>query len=329
MKNKTMSQILSNRIESRNTNQRLDKDFNSLFGITVDEDVERVVKIPLTKLLPFNNQPFKPYSEEKLEELARSIQEQGLLNPIIVRKAADSDNYEILCGHNRVKAYEILGFSDIPSFIKDVDDDVATLILTESNLLQREKLLPSEKAKAYRMQMDALKHQGKKIDINEEINEASNSITSGQFVQKLSRDKISQNSNENGRQITRFIRLTYLISAMLDLVDEEKLPFIAGVELSYLKLEEQKAVYDFFFTEKRVKLDLKLTAKIREFSKTAEVTTEALDEFIKKEEPEYKKKTNFTIKRSHLKEYSDILPDDNELERLFLEFLKNYKKQKI
>lgn len=329
MSNNTMSQILNKRFESRNANQRLDKEFNGLFGLSGNEGDERVVKIPIAKLVPFNNQPFKPYSKEKLEEIANSIREQGLLNPIIVRKVADNDIYEILCGHNRVKAYELLGFSDIPSFIKDVDDDTAVLILTESNLLQREKLLPSEKAKAYRMQLDALKHQGKRTDLDEDNNDISIPTTSGQIGQKLSRNIISKSSNETERQIARYVRLTYLISPLLDLIDEDRLQFIAGVELSYLKLEEQEAVYDFIFVEKRAKLDLKLTARIREFSKTSNVTITILEQLIKNDEQVHKKKANFTIKRSRLKDYSDILPDDNELERLFFEFLQNYKKQRV
>lgn len=176
------------------------------------------------------------------------------------------------------------------------------------------------------MQMDALKHQGKKIDLyDSEISLE----TSTQFAQKLtSVEKVALNNKTSKDDIRRYIRLTYLIPPLLDLIDEDKLQFIAGVELSYLKLNEQQAVFDFFFTGKGINLDLKLTAKIREFSKTAEVTKEALMELIKKEETEYRKKANFTIKRSRLKEYSDILPDDDELERLFFEFLQNYKKQK-
>ena len=327
MDNKAMSQILNKRIESRDTNQQLDKKFNSLFGATGDDESERAVKIPITRLIPFNNQPFKPYSKEKLEGLAKSIGEQGLLNPIIVRKVTDSDNYEILCGHNRVKAYELLSLSDILSFIKDVNDDMAVFILTESNLRQREKLLPSEKSKAYKMQLDALKHQGKRTDLDDS---EFGLDTSTQIAHRLTSVEKTAIANKTSKdEIRRYIRLTFLIPDLLDLVDEDILPLIAGVELSYLKHEEQQTVYGFFFNEKRAKLDLKLSTRIREFSKTNEITTEALERLIKENAQEHKKKANFTIKRSRLKEYSDILPDDSELERLFFEFLQNYKEKKI
>ena len=183
--------------------------------------------IRLDKLHPFENHPYKIMDDEAMEELKASIADVGLLNRIIVRPLENTtDEYEIISGHRRVHAAEHLGMKEVPAVVYFIDRDEATLLMVDSNN-QRETLLPSEKAFAYKMKMEALSHQGK---------------TSGQPGQKWSRDEISE--TDSGRTVQRYIRLTYLIPELLELMDNGKIALTVGVELSYLDDQSQYDVLD-------------------------------------------------------------------------------------
>ena len=186
------------------------------------------------------SQPFKPYTPEKLEELAASIRENGIIEAISVRPKSDG-RMEILAGHNRVAAAKLAGLQTVPAVVQQLDDAAAEVVLVDSNLKHREKLLPSEKARAYKLLLDARKRQGQRTD-----------LTSGQIVQKLSRDAVAESFNETGRQIQRYIRLTYLIDPILDMVDTGKPGFAAGVELSFLSHREQEDLLIVMQEEDRV-----------------------------------------------------------------------------
>ena len=181
---------------------------------------ETIKNINIDLLIPFENHPFKKRNGVKKEELEESIKENGLLQPIIARSFS-AGTYEIINGHRRVEVCRELGIQTIPAIVRDMTKDEAVIAMVDSNL-QREHLLPSEKAFAYKMKLEALKHQGK---------------TYGQVVHK-SRDNISD--SESGRQVQRYIRLTYLIPELLKLVDEERIAFTPAVELSYLPENEQR-----------------------------------------------------------------------------------------
>ena len=181
---------------------------------------ETIKNINIDLLIPFENHPFKKRNGVKKEELEESIKENGLLQPIIARSFS-AGTYEIISGHRRVEVCRELGIQTIPAIVRDMTKDEAVIAMVDSNL-QREHLLPSEKAFAYKMKLEALKHQGK---------------TYGQVVHK-SRDNISD--SESGRQVQRYIRLTYLIPELLKLVDEERIAFTPAVELSYLPENEQR-----------------------------------------------------------------------------------------
>ena len=180
---------------------------------------ERVQELPLSELHPFEGHPFRVVDDEDMEKTVESIKEYGVLTPAIVRPDPYG-GYEIIAGHRRHHASGLAGKETMPVIIRDMDDDAAIILLVDSNL-HRENILPSERAYAYRMKLDAIKHQGK---------------TCGQVGHK-SRDALS--STESGRQIQRFIRLTELIPQLLDMVDEKKLAFNPAVEISYLSREEQ------------------------------------------------------------------------------------------
>ena len=186
---------------------------------SIEAHEERVQELPLSELHPFEGHPFRVVDDEDMEKTVESIKEYGVLTPAIVRPDPYG-GYEIIAGHRRHHASGLAGKETMPVIIRDMDDDAAIILLVDSNL-HRENILPSERAYAYRMKLDAIKHQGK---------------TCGQVGHK-SRDALS--STESGRQIQRFIRLTELIPQLLDMVDEKKLAFNPAVEISYLSREEQ------------------------------------------------------------------------------------------
>lgn len=180
--------------------------------------------IPIEKLIDFEAQPFKVLEDETMSELVESIKEVGVLSPVIVRRK--EDKYEIISGHRRKRACEKAGVEKIPAFIKELDDDEAAILLVDSNL-QRENLLPSEKAYAYKLKLAAIKHQGEKT-------------TCGQNVHKLkSRDIIGEQIGKSGRQIQRYLRLTELIDQLLEKVDNKRISIISGSEISYLNVKSQ------------------------------------------------------------------------------------------
>jgi len=183
------------------------------------------VMIPVCKLRPFEGHPYKVQDNDEMNSLIESIQEQGILSPLVVRPIENTDEYEVISGHRRLHAAEKAGIREIPALIYALDRDSAAIAVVDSNL-HREHILPSEKAFAYKMKMDALNHQG---------------ITCGQAGHK-SRDDISD--TESGRQIQRYIRLTYLIPELLEYMDDGKMAFSVGVELSYLDKDCQYAVLD-------------------------------------------------------------------------------------
>lgn len=184
-----------------------------------------IVQIPISSLVPWANQSFRPYSAAKMQQLVEDIRTNGVLNPIIVRPMGQQ--YQILAGHSRTNASREAGLTTVPAIIRDVDDDTATLIMVNTNLNQRDELLPSEKAWAYRLQLEAMKRQGQRTD-----------LTSVQNEQKLkgitARELVASQYGDSAVQIQRYIRLTYLISELLEMVDQGMLPMMSGVSLSYL-----------------------------------------------------------------------------------------------
>lgn len=192
--------------------------------------------IPLEKLVPFPNHPFKVRDDEEMNKLVESISENGVLVPAIVREK-DNGEYEIISGHRRKFASEIAGKNTLRCIVSNLDDDAATVIMVDSNI-QRENILPSEKAFAYKMKLDAMKHQGKSFS------------TSRHFGEKLlSIDKLAENSDDSARQIQRYIRLTYLIPELLQMVDDGKMKMLPAVEISFLDKECQQDLLEAIESE--------------------------------------------------------------------------------
>ena len=192
-----------------------------------ESQLERVQNIPVRELIPFKNHPFKVLDDEAMLRTTESIAEYGVLTPLIARPL-DNGGYEIISGHRRAHAAELAGLSEVPVLVRDMDDDAATVLMVDSNL-QRENILPSERAFAYKMKLEAMKHQGSRSD-----------LTSTQLAQKLSIEKVGEEAGVSKDTVRRFIRLTNLVPDLLDLVDCKQISFNPAVELSYLSPEEQE-----------------------------------------------------------------------------------------
>ena len=191
-----------------------------------DAKLEKIQEIPLSELHPFKGHPFKVKDDEAMMETADSVRQYGVLVPAIARPDPEG-GYELVAGHRRHRASELAEKETMPVIVRDLDDDAATIIMVDSNL-QRESLLPSERAFAYKMKLDAIKHQG---------------VTSAQVGQKLlSVEKVAEDAGESRNQVKRYIRLTYLIPELLEMVDENKIAFNPAVEISYLEQSEQRVL---------------------------------------------------------------------------------------
>lgn len=202
--------------------------YDDIFSTEASRQQEQIQRLALSELHPFKDHPFRVLDDDRMMETVESVKEYGVLVPIIARPMADG-GYEIVSGHRRKRACELAGMNEIPAIVRDLDDDEAVIIMVDSNL-QRENILPSERAKAYQMKLEAIKRQGERRD-----------LTSRQLVGKLeAADLIGQDTGESGRQIQRILRLNNLEPPLIDKVDAGKLAFTPAVELSYLKPEEQQ-----------------------------------------------------------------------------------------
>ena len=214
------------------------EEWAAAYGDLGREPQTRLMQLPLTILDPWQSadgerQPFKAYTDAKLQELAESIKQHGVIEAICVRPKADG-RMEIIAGHNRVAAARLAGLTTVPAIVQQLDDAQAAIMLVDSNLQHRETLLPSEKAFAYKLRLESMKRQGQRTD-----------LTSRQIVAKLfSAETVGTESGDCGRQVQRYIRLTYLVPALLDMVDNGKPGFAAAVELSFLGQDEQTALLE-------------------------------------------------------------------------------------
>lgn len=272
---------------------------------------ERVQKLPVSQLKPFEEQPFKVLMDESMDELVESIKESGVLSPIIARPHKDG-GYEILSGHRRAKACEIAGIKNVPVIVKNLDDDTATILLVDSNL-QREHILPSEKAYAYRLKLEAMKRQGKRTD-----------LTSGQIGQKskTSVEMVGDSVGESYKQVQRYIRLTELIDPLLEMVDEKKLPLNAAVELSYLGSKAQSDVLKSI-ERNEITPSIEQSAKIRRISDDGLLSAKLIDKVIREQKPE---KIRITLKEDKLRQYFPEEFTPKQIEDTIMELIANWAK---
>ena len=223
---------------------------------------EYVTNIPVEKLKPFLNHPFQVRDDDSMRETVESIKTYGVLQPVIVRPTKDGD-YEILSGHRRKHACELAGRKTIPAIVRELDDDAAIIFMVDSNL-QRENILPSERAAAYKMKMEALKRQGLRTD-----------LTSAQLAPKLTTEKIGEEAGVSKDTVKRFIRLTELQPELQQMVDEKKMAFTPAVEISYLKPDEQKMLLDTISSEQATP-SLSQAQRLKKLSQSGELTDDSM-----------------------------------------------------
>ena len=238
------------------------------------------VNIPVSKIHPFEGNPYKVQDNDEMNNLIGSIQEQGILTPIIIRPIENTDEYEVISGHRRLHATVKAGMKEVPAFIYAVTRDEAAIMLVDSNL-HREHILPSEKAFAYKLKLEALSHQGQ---------------TSRQLGEKWSVTQISESVNDSERQIHRYIRLTYLIPELLDLVDEKRIAFTPAVELSYLNEIEQADLYEEICVCDATP-NLSQAQRLRAISREEGLTPEHIGEILAEEKANQREKIKIPAER--------------------------------
>ena len=283
---------------------------DDIFSTEADRQGEKRVQIqtlPLSDLVPFLNHPFRVVDDDRMMETVESVREYGVLSPIIVRPL-DDGTYEIVSGHRRKRACELAGIDEIPAIIRDLDDDEATIIMVDSNL-QRENILPSERAKAYQMKMDALRHQGERVD-----------RTSSQIGTKLPRadEVIAQDAGTSRNQVQRFIRLNELSQPLMDKVDHGELAFTPAVELSFLPPQEQEWVFTAL-EETQQTPSLSQAQRIKQESKAGTLTEAGVKKIISEEKkPLY---NSVTLSHDTLKKYFPRSYTAKQMEAVILKLL--------
>lgn len=278
-----------------------------------DAQRERVQEIPLDQLKPFKNHPFKVRDDQRMLDTVDSIREYGVLVPAIARPDPEG-GYELISGHRRKRGCEMAGLQTMPVIIRDLDDDAAVLVMVDSNI-QREELLPSERAFAYKMKLEALKHQGARSD-----------LTSRQVVGKLEMaDVVGQNACESGRQVQRYIRLTELISELLDMVDERKLAFNPAVEVSYLKRDEQRMLLEAMDAEQTTP-SLSQAQRLKKFSQEGRLTEEAMSAIMGEEKKSDMDKV--TLRSDTLRRYFPKSYTPKQMEQTIIKLLDVWQKQR-
>ena len=287
----------------------------NLFKTDEGRKTEEIKPIKLEELKPFTEQPFKVLEDESMDELVESIKQSGVLSPIVTRPHPDG-GYEILSGHRRARACEIAGISEIPAVIKNLDDDTAIILLVDSNL-QREHILPSEKAKAYEMKLEAMKRQGRRTD-----------LTSAQIGQKsehkLSKDILAEQVGESRNQIQRYIRLTNLIDPILEMVDTKEIAMNAAVELSYLGSKAQHDVLEAMESEDTAP-SIEQAKKIRRFNDEGRLSPDVILSIMQEQKPE---KIKITLGEDKLKKYFPKGYTKEQIEAEILRLLENAYRKK-
>ena len=262
---------------------------------------EFISQLPPDKLVPFERHPYQVWEDAAMDELVESVRTDGILSPLLARPKGEG--YELVSGHRRRLAAQKLGLPSVPVLVREMTDDEAVILMVDSNL-QRENLLPSEKAFAYKMKLEAMKHQGK--------------ATSGQLVQKLSVEKVADEANENYKTVQRYIRLTNLVPPLLQMVDDGRIAFSPAVELSYLTRDEQAELWDLIGREDATP-SLSQALRMKQLSREAKLTPEVLYAILTEEKPNQKEQVR--IKTESLRKYFPRNYSAQQMEREIIKLL--------
>ena len=287
--------------------------YDDIFTTEESRQTEQIQQIPIAELHPFKDHPFKVLDDEAMQRTVESVAQFGVLAPLVVRPREEG-GYEIISGHRRQHAAELAGLKTLPVIVRNMDDDQAVIQMVDSNL-QRESILPSERAFAYKMKLEAIKNQGARSD-----------LTSRQVVGKLeAADLVGKSSDESGRQVQRFIRLTNLIPELLELVDQKKISFNPAVELSYLTTSEQR---DFFeaMQDTQNAPSLSQAQRIKKLSQEGKCSYDAIYDIMGEEKKA--EMDRVTIKNDVLRKYFPKSYTPRQMEETILKLLEQWQKKR-
>ena len=280
-----------------------------------DAQRERVQEIPLDQLKPFRNHPFKVRDDQRMLDTVDSIREYGVLVPAIARPDPEG-GYELISGHRRKRGCEMAGLQTMPVIIRDLDDDAAVLVMVDSNI-QREELLPSERAFAYKMKLDAIERvKGRSKKVGQVVPD---------FQGKRSTEVVAEGTGESYKQVQRFIRLTELISELLEMVDERKLAFNPAVEVSYLKRDEQRMLLEAMDAEQTTP-SLSQAQRLKKFSQEGKLTEEAMSAIMSEEKKSDMDKV--TLRSDTLRRYFPKSYTPKQMEQTIIKLLDVWQKQR-
>ena len=279
-----------------------------------DAKLEKVIKIPIDDIADFKKHPFNVRLDEEMESLIKSVQENGILVPVLVRPNQKGNGYEMVSGHRRKFAMIQNGATEIDAIVRDLDDDQATIIMVDSNI-QRENILPSERGFAYKMKLDAMKHQGKRVD-----------LTSSQVGTKLRADeKVAKDSGESRNQVQRFVRLTNLVPELLDMVDEKKISFNPAVELSYLDEKQQQDFLEAMDASQNAP-SLSQAIRIKKLAQQGEFDYDAVYNIMNEEKKS--ELDTVTIKNETLRKYFPRNYTPRQMESIIIKLLDQWQLKK-
>lgn len=290
--------------------------YDDIFKTDEGRNTEEIKPIAISELKPFESQPFKVLLDESMDELVESIKQSGVLSPVIARHHKDG-GYEILSGHRRVKACELAGISEIPVVVKKLDDDTATILLVDSNL-QRENILPSEKAFAYQLKLEAMKRKAGRPPKENSSQVATN------LIKGRSDEILGEQVGESKDQIRRYIRLTNLIDPLLEMVDEKKIALNAAVEISYLGTKEQAELIKVIEKEE-TSPSIAQASKIRKFAEEGRINVDVMDSIMQEQKPE---KVRITFKEDKLRKYFPKHYSAKQMEDTLLKLLEDWHRKK-
>lgn len=275
--------------------------------------METIIEVKIGDLHPFPNHPFQVRDDDSMKETVESIKEYGVLSPIIVRPREEG-GYEIVSGHRRTHACELAGVETVPVIVREMDRDAAIVVMVDSNL-QRENILPSERAAAYKMKLEAIKRQGQRND-----------LTSRQLVGKLeSADTVGKDNGESGRQVQRYIRLTELTPELQQMVDEKKIGMTPAVEISYLKPEEQKLLLETIESEQSTP-SLSQAKRMKEMSREGTLNDETMLSLMSEQKKPIK--NEIVLPYDALQKYFPKNSTPHQMERMIYKLLESWQKKK-
>ena len=280
------------------------------------ESQEQVQQIPLSEIRPFRNHPFKVVDDELMQQTIDSIMQVGILSPAIIRPAPEG-GYEMVAGHRRLHAADLAGLKTIPAIVRELTDDEAVILMVDSNL-QRETITPMERAQAYRMKLEALKHQGKRVDLEDKS-------TSTQIAQKLSVEKVAEEAGTSRDQVRRYIRLTELLPEVQEKVDSKEIAFSPAVELSYLTHDEQKQFLEAMDYSQNTP-SLSQAQRLKKLSREGKCTQEAMFAIMSEEKKD--ELDRITLKSDILRKYFPRNYTPLQMQNTIIKLLEQWQKKR-